>query len=137
MPIRPAEIKDLKGCEEILKIPELRFIDGYYPDINYRKEFIDKDYFLVFEMDNKIVGCVLGEPLKCKHVIIWFFAVKKEYRRQGIGEKLIKEFEKRCCKNKHKWCILHTPISIKNSMNFYKKLGYNKGESFVEFEKEL
>jgi len=137
MKIRGATKKDLRQCEKILKINEFRFSDRSYPNSEFLINYLNKNYFLIIEENNEIKGCLIAEPLKAYNVIIWFIAIKAEYKGKGLGKKLLSEFEKRCKNKGIKYIILYCPTSSKSSNIFYKKKKYIKNKSFFEFNKEL
>lgn len=137
MIIRPAKKSDLKYIAEIGKIPEFaNGIDDYFQP-EYFKCYLNKNFFLVLEKDKKVIGFLIAEPIKAKGAILWYLTVEKSERGKGGGQKLIKEFEKRCKNRKITWIILYCPIKNSKSISFYKKLDYAEGIQLVEFEKYL
>ncbi len=137
MIIRGATEKDLPCCESLLKLPEFEFYEGGYPDAGFLKNYLEKDYFLVAEEDEKIIGCIIGEPLKANGVIIWYFVIDRKLRGGGIGKMLISAFEKKANENGKEWILLQCPLDSEDSKNFYRKRRYNEGKPMVEFEKEF
>lgn len=136
MVIRPSEKKDLLVCEKLLHLPDFRFADGKYPDVEFLEKYLDDDYFLVVEIDEKIIGCIFGEPIKANGVFIWYFVVEEKHRNKGIGTKLFSEFEKRSRKNGIKWFNLYAN-SNKKTINFYSKNGLYIGKPYIECKKIL
>ena len=59
-----------------------------------KKQLRDPDLFLVAELNNRIVGAVLG-GFDGRRGIVYHLAVRDEYRGQGLGEELMIELEKR------------------------------------------
>jgi len=137
MNIRGANKEDLQQCEEILKIDKFKFSDGSYPNTEFLINYINENYFLVIEDKGEIQGCLVAEPLKTYNIMLWFIAIKKEFRGKGLGKKLISEFEKRCKKRGIGYIVLYCPILNKSSIDFYNKNGYSQDKCFFEFNKEL
>ena len=137
MIIRDATKKDLPQCEKLIKIPEFEFCEGGFPDIPFLSNYLEKDFFLIAEEDNKILGCVIGEKLKSKVIMIWYLVVDSSIRGKGIGNQLMNEFEKRAKQNGFEWSLLQAPLESSKTLEFYQKNGYNKGKSFIEYNKAL
>ena len=70
MTIRSAKIEDLVQIEKLLSVPEFRFPDGGFPVFDFLKIYLDEDFFLVAEDNDKVVGAILGEQLKAGHTHI-------------------------------------------------------------------
>ena len=89
MIIRDATKKDLLACKKLLNIPEFEFPNEGYPDIPYLKDYLEKDFFLVAEEENKII--IISETLSD-------YSVNVQIRDYGPGikeeikEKLFKPF---------------------------------------------
>ena len=137
MIIRDALKKDLPECERIIQIPELKFCNNGYPNNYFLHNYLEKDYFLVAEENNKIIGFILGEKLKSDYIIIWYLAVDKNHRGNGIGSRLLDEYEKRAKANGFKWAMLQSHLDSKKNMEFYQKKEYHRGKSFVDYAKFL
>lgn len=135
--IRPAAIADIPECEKLAHDPFLRFPTGGYPDANYLKEYISDHYFLVAEQGGKIVGWILGEPLKSHGAALWFFVVDEQYRKQGFGSKLYDEFEKHMREAGREWIFLTSHLENPIAQDFYLKKGFIKGEPHFEMAKNL
>lgn len=135
--IRPATLKDIPGCERLAHDPLLRFPSGGYPDSEFLKGYFNKDYFLVADMGGKIVGWILGEPLKSLGAALWFFIVDEHQRKQGIGTKLYEEFEKRLRADGREWIFLTSHVTNAVANSFYLKQGFIKGEPHFEMAKNL
>lgn len=137
MIIRDVERKDLPFCVELLNIPEFVFPDGSYPDLQYLEVYLDSGLFFVAEDNSKIIGCMFGEKLRGKIAMLWYFVVDPLHRGKGIGQRMIKYFENACKEKQVKWIVLYSPTSNPKSLRFYEKMGYDKGQSYVEYSKEL
>jgi ribosomal protein S18 acetylase RimI-like enzyme len=137
MNIRKVETKDLDKCIELLHLPEFMFPNGQFPDLDYLKIYFDSGLFFVAEKDSKVLGCIFGEKMLGGIAMLWYFAVDPDFRGLGIGKEMIYYFEKECKKQNIEWIVLYSPTKSPKSLKFYEKMGYNKGNSYVEFNKEL
>lgn len=137
MKIREVELKDLDKCVELLHLPEFIFPEGEYPDLEYLKIYFDSGLFFVVEENSEIIGCIFGEKIRGKIAILWYFVVDSNFRGQGIGQKMMSHFENECKKQNVEWILLYSPATNPKSLNFYEKMGYNKGKSYFEFNKQL
>lgn len=138
MIIRLAKPKDCKACHELSKIKELEVADGSYISEDYFKKMVDKDeMFFVAEKDNKIIGYLLGEPLKGDMAFLSLLAVDESQRGKGIGKQLLNKFEEQCKNKKLNPIIFYAPKFNKNTLHFYNKQGYMQGKDHVQFMKIL
>lgn len=79
-------------------------------------------YFLIAEVDNKIVGYASLE----NNDYIDFLYVHKDYQRQGIADTLYSEIEKEAIKKKA--TVLYSDVS-KTARLFFEKKGYKTLET--------
>jgi ribosomal-protein-alanine N-acetyltransferase len=122
-----------------------------------KKEVFPKEYFLelskkwpegflVAKLSGEIVGYAIGEKGKDSGLII-SVAVKKEWRRRGIGIKLIEKLLENFKKEGMRIVFLHVREENKEAINFYQALGfkiielvenyYSNGENAYLMEKTL
>ena len=95
-------------------------IEVWTSSIENTQRWIDKltsQYFLIAELDNKIVGYASPE----NNDYIDFLYVHKDYQRQGIADKLYSEIEKEVIKKKG--TVLHSDVS-KTAKPFFEKKGF-------------
>ncbi|MCR4263340.1 MAG: GNAT family N-acetyltransferase [Candidatus Roizmanbacteria bacterium] len=137
MNVRPATINDLQQCEQLAQDPMLEFPSGGYPDKSYLEKYIDDTYFLVAEDDNRVVGFILGEPLKDNGTGLWFLIVHENYRRKGFAKKLLEEFFSRAKSHERKWIFLTAHIHNEAALNFYRQMGFVQGKPHFEMAKSL
>ena len=130
--IRSAINEDLKVCEKLLDSPEFTIADGEKWKVELLKEYIDDNYFLVAELDNKVIGCIIGEKLKMKGSVIWLFVVEDKYRDHGIGSKLIEQFEIRAKAKGAKWILVYASLYDEGTVKFYKKHHFKVGTKNAE-----
>lgn len=137
MKIRAVKKADLKNVEKLLNLPELKKATGDNISAEILSNYIDKKYFLLAEENKKIIGTIMGERLRNGGLSLWFFVVKKNAREKGVGSALIDKLEKNMISEKRDWIILYAPAKSLKTIKFYKKRGYNKGITCVEFLKYL
>ena len=91
----------------------------------------DVEQCLLALEDQKIVGYIYGFILPNKTLLPEFLYVLPDYRRQGIGAKLLSEFEKNYA------CTVSRVYYNKNLHDFYNKLGYMSGDKLEVAIKEI
>ena len=89
------------------------------------ENFEDYSVFYVVEDKGKIIGCVgledEGENIgKLRRLYI-----HKNYRKNGLGTKLLKKIESFALKNKFNKIILSTNKKLDGTIKFYQKHGFN------------
>lgn len=134
--ITSATKADLKACEWLGKFKEFKEASGDYINARFLAHYLSRDFFLVIKKGREVVGYLVAEKLRARGAVIWYLAVKSKYRDQGLGHKLMAEFEKRCRRNKIEWIDLYA-IEDKHTLKFYKSLGYSAGGKEEEFIKLL
>lgn len=90
--IRKAETKDLPYISELVSVPPFTYDSTPY-DVEWLSVLIDKGIFLVYESNNIIKGCIVGEKLLCDGCMLWFLVVDKKYQKSIIGSRLYLQFE--------------------------------------------
>ncbi|MFA6304922.1 MAG: GNAT family N-acetyltransferase [Patescibacteria group bacterium] len=137
MNIRPATKEDLKQCEAIFNLRELYTASGHNLTAEFVVNYLNEKYFLVAEDEGQIVGAIYGEPLKAGGVVIWVLAVLSDKRGQGIGSALLMALEENTRSDGRKWLYLNAPAQKPATINFYKKHGYDIGQTYIECAKNL
>lgn len=134
--IREANENDLMGILEIYNdaILNTTAIYAYEPhDIEERKQWYyerkEKGHpVLVFEEDNKVVGFATFEQFRAypafKYSLEHSVYVHKDYRKRGIGKKLMEELIEAA--NEMGYAIMVAAIDSENkgSIELHKKLGF-------------
>ena len=110
--IRSINIDDLFEVNKLLQIFNIN-----YDEENYNKDFRN---ILVYIDNNRIIG-VLSYLLIYDRVEIEYIVVDNEYRKKGIGSKLLNSINLDGIKN----ITLEVRDSNKEAINFYKKNGFN------------
>ena len=155
MKIRKAQIKDLKEIDEIYQEGQLDEEKNKSPRKS-KKEILkeleeskkgrlsgfrkainsSKENFLVCEEDNKVIG--FGDAVlsnKKRNAEIALIYVKREYRRKGIGKKIMRELLRWLKEKGENKVFATTNIENKSSINLNRKAGFK--ESIIIMEKKL
>ena len=150
MLIRKATLKDLQRIQELnneLFELELENFDKYlikdWPLSNEGKQYfenaIKESFVIVAEKDDKIVGYLLGEESNIpyynfKIAELCNMCVDSNYRKQGIGNALYKEFEKSFNEQGITHFIVTASFKNENAKAFYKKMGFEEANlTFTKF----
>jgi len=140
--LRRCEKKDL---DQVLKIERVCFKHPY--DYSTFLNFLVKEPhgFYVAEENDRIIGYVISSLKYGKGVII-SIAVLPEFRRRGIGSKLMKESLNFLSKSVD-YVELQVKVSNTEAISFYRKLGfketglipnyYQEGEDALIMYKEI
>jgi len=106
------------------------------PDEIQKKLQRDPDLFLVAEADGKMLGAVVG-GFDGRRGMVYHLAVTEPYRRQGIGELLMDELERRLKAKGCIRCYLLVTVENKSAMRFYKKRGWAHMSNVYTYGKDL
>ena len=80
-------------------------------------------------VDDKLVGFYLLHPNssgKCSHVANAMYAVEKEYRRRGVGTKLIRHSLSKARKHEFYSMQYNSVVATNPSAQIYSNLGFEK-----------
>ena len=95
------------------------------PETNIKlKLAIQRDLFLVAELDNNIIGTAMA-GFDGHRGWVYYVAVKPEYRRRGIGRALMLAVEQGLTRIGCTKLNLQVRSSNEETVKFYKSLGYN------------
>ncbi|WP_420643450.1 GNAT family N-acetyltransferase [Candidatus Leptofilum sp.] len=96
------------------------------PDLNNISRSYQGGTFLLVIIDSEIVGCgALIQEKGAKRIgRIVRMSVKKENRRQGIGQLLLKHLETAAKRRKFNKIVLETTETWHNAITFYQTNGY-------------
>ena len=137
MKIRKLRIGDYDKLIELWKIAKLSYRPYGRDRRNKIKEQIKQkcSIYLVAELDGKIVGSILGSHDGRKG---WInrLAVLPEYRKQGIGKRLVAEVEKRLYKQGIGIIASLIEDWNKTSAKVFQRLGYEKHPEIIYFTKK-
>ncbi len=96
----------------------------------------DPDLFIVAELNNEIVGTVIG-GFDGRRGMIYHLAVAASLRGQGIGSRLMSEVESRL---RAKGCIKSYLVVLRDNieaMKFYEHIGWESMDRDVLYGKEF
>ena len=100
------------------------------PDEILKKLKRDPDLFLVAEIDGHVVGSVFG-GYDGRRGMMYHLAVAGEHRRQGIGDALVEELERRL---REKGCIrYYLLVTMDNleAIRFYESHGWERMDLYI------
>ena len=145
MLIRKAVLKDLQRIQQLnneLFELELANFDKYlikdWPLSNegkrYFKNAIKDSFVIIAEIDNKIVGYLLGEEsdipyYNFKIAELCNMCIDSNYRKQGIGNALYREFEKHFNNQGITHFIVTASFKNESAKAFYKKMGFDEANT--------
>jgi len=136
------------NLNEVLEIEKDAFDKEEIFPAKYLLEFSKKwpEGFLVAKIGNECVGYAIGEKNNNFGVII-SIALKKEWRRKGIGKRMVEKLLENFKKEGINIVFLHVREENKEAINFYQTLGfkiielvenyYSNGENGYLMEKSL
>ncbi len=122
--VRTVDISDLR---EVYDIEIKSFGKDAYPfEILLYYYIISREYFIVLECINRIVGYAIGviEHVNGKRGHVISIAIHPLYRRMGLGKILMNELEKRLYSSGAKYIYLEVKETNNVAINLYKSLGY-------------
>lgn len=96
----------------------------------------DPDLFLVAEVNNEIVGTIIG-GFDGRRGMIYHLAVQINLRGQGIGTKLLNEVENRLQAKGCKKCYLLVTANNANAVQFYEQQNWREMKEDRVFGKEF
>ncbi|WP_456327836.1 ribosomal protein S18-alanine N-acetyltransferase [Archaeoglobus sp.] len=118
--IREYNVKDFKDIMEIDK-------EAFSPRNPVYDVYIYVTYgsdLLVADIGGKVVGYIAVMDMDRETSKIVSLAVKKEFRRKGIGTKLLSTAIERCRERGKKRVMLEVRVSNYPAQNLYKKIGF-------------
>jgi ribosomal protein S18 acetylase RimI-like enzyme len=96
----------------------------------------DPDLFLVAELNEEIIGSVIG-AFDGRRGWVYHLAVRRDRRGQGVGDALLAEVEERL---QAKGCLKVLLLVLSDNaeaMQFYRKRGWREQKEDVVFSKEF
>lgn len=96
----------------------------------------DPDLFLVAELDDKIIGSVIG-GFDGRRGLIYHLAVAASFRGQGIGSRLMSEVESRLRSKGCLKCYLLVTVDNEEAMQYYEHHGWEHMDGVKLYGKEL
>jgi ribosomal-protein-alanine N-acetyltransferase len=118
MKIRKFEWKDIK---QVLEIENESFDKDRWDEIEFLKYYEEAgNGFIVCEEGARIIGYGIIN----NEGYIRSIAVRKDWRRKGIGKMILNEMERIAKENKNDILSLHVRVSNKDAIEFYHKNGF-------------
>lgn len=105
------------------------------PEEIQKKLTRDADLFWVAEIDEEIIGAVLG-GFDGRRGLMYHLAVNDAYRKNGIGSMLVEALEQRLREKGCIRCYLLVTRNNEDAIQFYEQRGWKKMEEYV-FGKDL
>jgi len=106
------------------------------PDEIYKKLQRDPELFLVAEVQGRIVGTVMG-GFDGRRGMVYHLAVEETSRKQGTGERLMEELERRLRIKGCIRCYLLVTAENERAMRFYEKRGWKHLVEVHTYGKDL
>lgn len=94
---------------------------------------VNETLFVVAYHDGQPVGCGAIRPLDAESVEIKRFFVDVPYRNRGVASRILLFLEEQAKTRGYRFSRLETGEPQKESVHFYKKLGYAQIEPFGEY----
>lgn len=137
--IEEATKEDVINCVDLAQTKELEGSPGHFPTYeDLLAGYESKSaIFIVAKHADSIIGFALGYIHSRQSCYLDLLVVDKESRGQGIGTKLILEFEKiaRGKNIDHVWLISHLYNS--KDHQFYLKKHFKEGDKFQIFSRKI
>ena len=143
--IRKATMKDLKSIQQLKND-----LDTYIKDWalgekgrEYFSDLIQNQYVLIALCDKKAVGYLAGSIYQDDTYSYYVggtcelenMFVCEEYRKYGIGTKLVNSFFEWCKSKNAKRCFVTATLGNENTIQFYRKKGFV--DLNITFKKEF
>ena len=110
---------------------------------DYFTEMLNNEVVYIALIENKIVGYLAGSVNIQNSYVTKSLAevdnmfILEDYRKYGIGSKLMNEFKKYCIQNNIEELKVTASAKNSNAINFYKKNGFNEFEITLKQEIHL
>lgn len=106
------------------------------PEEIQRKLQRDPDLFLIAEVNQEIIGTIIG-GFDGRRGMIYHLAVHENFRQQGIGSLLLKEVEERLRAKGCRKCYLLITADNTGAAQFYEQLNWREMKNDRIFGKEF
>jgi ribosomal protein S18 acetylase RimI-like enzyme len=120
-------VGDCLSCVKYSLLWETYFQSNPTIENEIRKMILGKQIYIALNKANQCIGFmgVINNGCFRKFTYLSVIAVKREYRRKGIGKALIRRFEEIGFEKANRVFLLVSDFNKKAQL-FYKKLGYKK-----------
>jgi len=89
------------------------------------REKTEKETLLIATHHKELVGCIFIQP-RNDHCYAGKFAVKAEYRHQGVGTKLLRAAQEWACDQGYVQIDLETRVELIDNHRYFEKQGFSK-----------
>jgi ribosomal protein S18 acetylase RimI-like enzyme len=96
----------------------------------------DPDLFLLAEAEGEVIGTIIG-GYDGRRGLIYHLAVRQDFRKQGVGDLLLSEVEKRMKAKGCRKCYLLVFSENERAIQFYENRGWFEMKENRIFGKEL
>jgi len=117
----------------VIKLSSKALTEHYNPSLFSYFYEIFPEGFWVYEKNHKIVGFITGVKTNSDIARILILAVLKEYRRQGIGDILLKNFLREVAIKNIKHVELEVETKNKSAIEFYMEHGFEIIDILIKF----
>ncbi len=138
--IRLANEKDIQKILELFNSNLNLIGDNFRYDKNQITEYLINDNYrlFIYELNDKIIGVVSAELWKkAKWAYVGEIIVDKNYRRKGIGTKLLDYVEKEAKKINISSIFIFVDENNKEMKELMKKRDHKGGRKYIHYSKEL
>lgn len=120
--VREVRYEDIPA---IYEIERLCFKDPYELPLLQMYYAISRSLFLVAEREGRVVGYAIGLAKKWGEGHVISIAVHPEWRRRGVGRRLMLQLLERMRRMGVRWVRLEVRVSNEAAINLYRKLGFS------------
>jgi len=117
----------------VIKLASEILTENYSPSLfNYFYETFPQG-FIVAEKHHKIIGFIVGVPIRSENARILMLSISESQRRQNIGSKLLEQFLKEATLQNIKNIELEVRTDNNKAIKFYQKHGFDITEKLSKF----
>lgn len=120
--VREVRYKDIPA---IYEIERLCFKDPYELPLLEMYYAISRSLFLVAEKEGRVVGYAIGLAKKWGEGHVISIAVHPEWRRRGVGKRLMLQLLEKMRRMGVRWVRLEVRVSNEAAINLYRRLGFS------------
>ena len=137
--LRPATEEDLESCLELARMKEFdRIVEcaSHEEAKNLLGSYL-QTYFVVAEDDGEVIGFFTAEKTLPNEFYVDIIVVRAEYRKQGIGKKLMEEARSIAKREGYSGMYLLCTKENPYAEKFYTSLGMERGQEYIIFSEEI
>jgi GNAT superfamily N-acetyltransferase len=134
--IRKAQPKDFNDLRKMLRDADLVLLGNDWSDQDFKNHSGKRGILQVAELDNKVVGFILGEELTGTWVIIHEMVVAKEHRGSRVFFELIKWFDDWLKSNGKTHTLIYADARDARLQKIYERFGFKSNGPVIEMIRE-